>query len=63
LPPGNLLAQVQAVLRQVAKGELSPSVAGEVVSLIATAAKVEEIDQLRVELNSLKRALERRTDK
>ncbi|MCL2123878.1 MAG: DUF5681 domain-containing protein [Desulfovibrionaceae bacterium] len=57
LPEGGLLDQVQAVLRQVADGELSPTTAAEVVSMVATAAKVEEIDQLRNEVNSLKRTL------
>jgi hypothetical protein len=60
LPEGNLLEQVQAVLRQVAAGELSPSAASEIVGIVATAAKVEEIDSLRAELNSLKCVLERR---
>ena len=63
LPDGELLEQVQAVLRQVADGELSPTAAGEVVSMVAAAAKVEEIDQLRNEVNSLKRVLERRKKK
>jgi len=63
LPEGKLLDQVQAVLRQVADGELSPTAAVEVVSMVATAAKVEEVDQLRNELNSLKRILEGRKKK
>ena len=63
LPEGQLLDQVQAVLRQVAEGELSPTAAVEVVGMVATAAKVEEIDNLRAELKSLKRILERRQTK
>jgi hypothetical protein len=63
LPDGALLEQVQAMLRQVADGELSPTAAAEVVNMVAAAAKVEEIDQLRNEVNSLKRILERRKDK
>ena len=63
LPDGELLDQVQAVLRQVADGELSPTAGAEVVSIVATAAKVEEVDQLRNELNSLKRVLEGRKKK
>jgi len=63
LPEGELLGQVQAVLRQVADGELSPTAAAEVVGMVATAAKVEEVDQLRNELNSLKRVLEGREKK
>ncbi|MCL1916137.1 MAG: DUF5681 domain-containing protein [Desulfovibrionaceae bacterium] len=63
LPEGDLLNQVQAVLRQVADGELSPTAAAEVVGMVATAAKVEEIDSLRAELSSLKRVLEGRKKK
>jgi len=62
LPEGELLDQVQAVLRQVADGELSPTAGAEVVGMVATAAKVEEIDSLRAELNSLKRVLEARKE-
>jgi hypothetical protein len=60
LPDGDLLSQVQAMLRQTANGELSPSIAAEVVGMVATAAKVEETDSLRAELNTLKQALETR---
>lgn len=63
LPDGDLLVQIQTVLRQVADGELSPTAAAEVVGMVATAAKVEEIDQLRNEVNSLKRVLEQRKKK
>jgi hypothetical protein len=63
LPEGELLNQVQAVLRQVADGELSPTAAAEVVGMVAAAGKVEEIDTLRAELNSLKRVLEGRKKK
>lgn len=63
LPDGDLLDQVQAVLRQVADGEMSPTAAAEVVGMVATAAKVEEIDQLRNEINSLRRVLEGRKKK
>ena len=40
LPEGDLSQQVQAILRQVADGELSPSIAAEIVGMAATAAKV-----------------------
>ena len=63
LPEDNLLKQVQSVLRQVADGELSPTVAAEVVGMVATAAKVEEIDQLRDEVISLKRVFKIRKGK
>jgi hypothetical protein len=60
LPEGALLRQVQEVLRQAADGELSPTVAAEVVGMVATAVRVAEIDKLRDEINILKNALERR---
>ena len=63
LPEGDLLNQVQTVLRQVSNGEISPTAAAEVVGMVATAAKVEEIDQIRSELSSLKRVLEMRGGK
>ncbi|MCL2012416.1 MAG: DUF5681 domain-containing protein [Cystobacterineae bacterium] len=44
LPEGDLLSQVQAVLRQVAAGELSPTVAAEVASVAASIARVKEVD-------------------
>ena len=59
LPEGNLLKQIQTVLQQVANGELSPTTASEIVGMISTAAKVEEIDLLRAELVSLKNILKR----
>lgn len=63
LPEGDLLGQVQAVLQQVAAGEISPTAATEIVGLVSTAAKVEEIDHLRAELASLKSILESRKDR
>ena len=60
LPEGELLEQIQAILRQVAKGEISPTAATEIVGLITSAAKVEEVDRLRHETNSLNRILEAR---
>ena len=44
LPEGDLLSQVQAVLRQVADGELSATVAAEVASVAASIARVREVN-------------------
>ena len=63
LPRGNLLNQVQAVLQQVASGEISPTTAAEIVGMISQAAKLEEVDQLRGELASLRNVLEKRDKK
>ena len=63
LPEGDLLGQIQAVLQQVAIGELSPTPATEIVGMVATAAKVEEIDHLRTELASLRSILKQRNKK
>jgi hypothetical protein len=43
LPEGDLLSQVQAVFRQVAAGELSPTVALEVAGVAASIARVKEV--------------------
>jgi hypothetical protein len=51
LPEEDLLSQVQAVLRQVAAGELSPTVAAEIVNMVAIAARVDEAGvQMRPQL-------------
>jgi hypothetical protein len=60
LPEGSLLSQVQAVLKGVNDEALTLSAAGEIVNIIATAAKVEELESIKAELNSLKRTLGRR---
>jgi hypothetical protein len=63
LSENGLLEQVQTILRQVADGELTPMVASEIVGIIATAAKVEEIDSLRAEVTALKGILNARKTK
>jgi hypothetical protein len=44
----------------IATGDLSPSTAAEIAGVISTAARVEEIDQLRDELAILRTILEGR---
>lgn len=59
--PGDTFAdQVKGLLDLIATGELSPTVAAEIANVISTAARVEDIDQLRVEVTTLKSILERR---
>jgi ribosomal protein L29 len=63
LPAGKLHEQIQALLRQVADGALSATVASELAGMVEKSAKVEEVDQLRDELAILKHALEVRGKK
>lgn len=60
MPDGNFVDQARALLRLIAEGEISPTTAAEVAGIIAQAAKVEEIDQLRDELAALRAVLEAR---
>jgi hypothetical protein len=58
LPGGNFVEQARSLLSLIATGDLSTSVAAEIAGIISTAAKVEEIDQLRDELAALRAILE-----
>jgi len=60
MPDGDFTEQARALLRAIAEGELSPTTAAEVAGIIAQAAKVEEIDNLRDELAALRAVLEAR---
>lgn len=60
---GTLSDQIQALLRLVAAGEVSPSAATEISGIIATAARVDEVTELREQVESLKRLLDSRKDK
>lgn len=63
LPDGASLAdQMRELVRQVARGEVSTTVAGEVADIIATAAKVEEVTELRDHVENLQRVLEQRKE-
>ena len=57
---GGLSGQMAALLRLVARGEVSATAAGEVAALISTAAKVDEVTELREQVESLKRLLHSR---
>jgi hypothetical protein len=60
MPEGDFVVQARALLRLIATGDLSTTVAAEISSIINTAARVEEVDQLRDELASLRAILEGR---
>ena len=60
LPAGDFVAQSRTLLALIASGQISASVAAEIAGIINVAARVEEIDQLRDELASLKAVLEAR---
>lgn len=63
LPDGASLAdQMRELVRQVARGEVSATAAGEVADIIATAAKVEEVTELRDHVENLQRVLEQRKE-
>jgi Family of unknown function (DUF5681) len=60
LPGGNFAEQLKSLMALIATGDLSPSTAAEIASVISAAARVEEIDQLRDELAALRAVLEGR---
>ena len=60
LPRGNFAEQVKSLMALIATGDISPTTAAEIASVISTAARVEEIDQLRDELAALRAVLEAR---
>jgi hypothetical protein len=62
LPQGNFAEQVKSLMTLIATGDLSPSTAAEIAGVISTAARVEEVDQLRDELATLRKMLEARKD-
>ncbi len=59
---GNLSEKIQALLRLVSTGEVSPAAANEIAGIITTAAKVDEVTQLREQVEALKRVLDARKD-
>lgn len=53
-------SRIRNLFDSVAEGEISPSAAAEMTSLLASAARVEEVEQLRAEVEALKAVLKRR---
>lgn len=60
---GGLSEQMTALLRLVARGEVSTTAAGEVAALISTAAKVNEVTELRAQVENLKRVMGMRKER
>ena len=63
LPMGSLTDQAKALVALVSAGSLSTTVAAEIAGLLTTAARVEEVDQLRDELKALRTILEGRHER
>ncbi len=63
LPTESLTDQAKALVDLIAEGSLSTTVAAEIASLLTTAARVEEVDQLRDELKALRAILEGRHER
>lgn len=64
LPESTDLSELaRAVLKLLSEGEVSTDTASEVISMLGTVARVEEVTQLRDQVESLKILLEARTRK
>lgn len=57
----SLTAQAKEVLRAAASGELSTDAAAALVAMLGTAARIDEISQLREQVEALRRLLEKRS--
>ena len=63
LPEGTLTDQAKALVALIAEGNLSTTVAAEIAGIITASARVEEVDQLRDELKTLRALLEGRSER
>ena len=63
LPDGTLTDQAKALVALIAEGNLSTTVAAEIAGIITASARVEEVDQLRDELKTLRALLEGRRER
>ena len=54
---GDLVGKADAVIHAVGSGELAPDIAAQLISAVATLAKVIEIDQLQQRLEQLEKHL------
>ena len=63
LPGGTLTDQAKALVALIAEGNLSTTVAAEIAGIITASARVEEVDQLRDELKTLRALLEGRRER
>ena len=58
-----LTDKAASLIELVATGEVSSQTGGEVVGMLATAAKIEEVEQLRDQVERLKALLDERKEK
>ena len=63
LPDGTLTDQAKALVKLISEGNLSTTVASEIAGIITASARVEEVDQLRDELKTLRALLEGRSER
>lgn len=56
-PPNNLTDTARAFVAAAANGELPPDIAAQLVSAVASVARVEELEQVKHRLESLERAI------
>lgn len=59
---GSLADQARALVALVARGEVSTATAGEVADVLQKAAKVDEVTQLREQVEALRRLLDNREE-
>ncbi len=57
---GDLVGKADAVIHAVGSGDIAPDIAAQLISAVATLAKVIEIDQLEKRLEQLERHLSRK---
>lgn len=56
-PPNNLTDTARAFVNAAASGELPPDIAAQLVSAVASVARVEEMETLKLRLETLERAI------
>lgn len=56
-PPDNLADTARAFVNAAAKGDLPPDIAAQLVSAVASVARVEEMETIKQRLESLERAI------
>jgi hypothetical protein len=59
-PPDNLTDTARAFITAAANGELPPDIAAQLVSAVASVARVEELEQVKHRLEALERAIIRK---
>ncbi len=59
-PPDNLTDTARAFVAAAARGDIPPDIAAQLVSAVASVARVEEIEQVKHRLEALERAIRER---